>query len=229
MRARELIAESEMSDDLAPYLRSKGYERLGDIGADAQAFLEPGTGLVLKIFGTRTGSGAKPGELTRDQWIFTKYVDYCQANANNPFLPQFSGWERFEFFGEYYLMIRVERLFPYHNIYWGHFLESMADQAKLRNDKEAKKKFVETIMRYDWNRTGSDDWDEKADSPYQNFGVEMLTHLGMKKFNLLWDTIHDLATIARNGGFRLDLHEGNFMLGSDGEIVINDPFWSGRF
>lgn len=229
MRARELIAESEISDDLAPYLKSKGYQRLGEKGADAQAFLEPGTGLVLKIFGTRTGSGAKPGELTRDQLIFTKYVDYCHARPNNPFLPQFSQWERFRFLDEFYLMIRVERLFPYHNIYWGHFLENMADQAKHRNDKAIKEKFIETIMRYDWNRTGSDDWDEEADSPYQNFGVEMLSHLGMKKFNILWDTIHDLATIARNGGFRLDLHEANFMLGSDGEIVINDPFWSGSF
>ena len=228
MRAKEFVVESEMSDDLAPYLKSKGYQELGDPGADAQAFLEPGTGMVLKIFGTRTGSGSFPHTLTRDQELFRMYADYCHAHPNNPFLPQFSGWERFKFQGEYYLMIRMERLFEYHNSYWGDMLKDMVGYAKFRNDKATKKDFLDKIINRDQNNVDNDDYDD-SENDYENAGVELLTHLGMKKFNILWDTIYELATIARNGGFRLDLHENNFMLGSDGEIVISDPFWSGSF
>jgi len=228
MRATEFIIESEISDDLVAALNGKGYKELNDAGADQQAFLEPGTGLVLKIFGTREGSGTRPGELTRDQWIFTQYVDYCHAHPNNHFLPQFSDWERFRFNGEFYLMIRMERLFEFHNSYWGDFLENMVGEARFRNDKATKKDFLDKIIRRDQNNTANDDYSDD-EGPYENAGVEILSHLGMEKFNVLWDTVFDLASIARNGGFRLDLHSGNFMLGSDGEIVISDPFWSGSF
>jgi hypothetical protein len=37
-----------------------------------------------------------------------------------------------------------------------------------------------------------------------------------------------LKKVARKIGLgNLDLHSGNFMLGSDGEIVISDPFFAG--
>jgi hypothetical protein len=52
---------------------------------------------------------------------------------------------------------------------------------------------------------------------------------GKKELQLLAKTIAQLEYIADNKGYRLDLHQGNFMLGSDGEIVINDPFWTGSY
>ena len=38
MRFRELIAESEIPDDLVAALNGKGYKELNDAGADQQAF-----------------------------------------------------------------------------------------------------------------------------------------------------------------------------------------------
>lgn len=50
---------------------------------------------------------------------------------------------------------------------------------------------------------------------------------GEQEFELFVKTCSDLARIAKQQGFYLDLHADNFMLGSDGHIVINDPFFSG--
>jgi hypothetical protein len=44
---------------------------------------------------------------------------------------------------------------------------------------------------------------------------------------LLWKTIKELDKISSKGLFKMDLHGFNFMLGSDGHIIINDPFFSG--
>jgi hypothetical protein len=56
----------------------------------------------------------------------------------------------------------------------------------------------------------------------------LLTLLGGEEgFYHLWDTINQLGKIADREGFHLDLHDENFMLGGDGEIVISDPFFGG--
>jgi len=52
---------------------------------------------------------------------------------------------------------------------------------------------------------------------------------GRQQFLLLANTIEQLDKLADRKGYRLDLHGGNFMLGSDGEIVINDPFFTGNW
>jgi hypothetical protein len=225
MRAKEFLVES---DDiplvLINLMKRKGYTQLGEPGADAAAFLEPGTGLVLKIFGTRDGSEV----MTHDQMIFKEFADYCMANPNNPFLPQFFGWETFHFDGNTYLQIRMERLFEFTNASWGDQLEGIANSARYSNEPYKKQRYLDNVMDYDSDNYADDEGFEDSKDE-ENAGVELLTHLGTKGFNLLWDTIHDLAIIAGHGGFRLDLHCGNFMLGSDGEIVINDPFWSGNF
>jgi hypothetical protein len=67
---------------------------------------------------------------------------------------------------------------------------------------------------------------------YLAWGEEDATNLGIlvslvggeKELKLLAKTISDLKQIAKSKGYILDLHDGNFLLGGDGEIVINDPF-----
>ena len=55
-----------------------------------------------------------------------------------------------------------------------------------------------------------------------------MTHLGEDGFKLLWKTMKDLSKIADHKGYNLDLHSKNFMLGSDGHIVISDPFFADK-
>ena len=56
---------------------------------------------------------------------------------------------------------------------------------------------------------------------------QLIIHLGEEGLRKLWDTIGMLNKVAQKNGYYLDLHGGNFMLGSDGTPVISDPFYMG--
>ena len=251
MRANQFLAESSIDPGIVQALRSKGYKPLGSKGADQQAFLEPGSGLVLKIFGTEgdsssssrsnswadtydgdSGSGtyeaaparakeALPIQLTFAQETFKTFADFCMANKANPFLPKFFGWETFIFNGRQYIQIRMERLFEFgRHEEWAEALEDLADSVK---DGKNMEQWIRRNLT-DVNSDNDDEWNyTEENSTYH----ELLSHLGEDGIKLLWNTIDQLANIAERGKFNLDLHSGNFMLGSDGEIVISDPFWCG--
>lgn len=227
MRAQQFITEAFIPYDLSAVLIQKGYIPLGKQGADQRAFLEPDSGMVLKIFGTNRDTGDWSNRLTPGQNTFKLFYDYCMANPNNPFLPQCFGWERFEWDHQMYLQIRVERLFEFKGHRgWAKLLEYMARQINNTNRSQvAKQSFIDRYLsdRYE------DGYDGDPDEEHASGADDTLfTHLG-DNFDLLWDTIVDLKNIAKGNGIRLDLHEGNFMLGSDGEIVISDPFWCGSW
>jgi len=48
---QSIAEESYRSLEIEAFLIQKGYEKVGGSGADQDAYLEPGTGKVLKIFG----------------------------------------------------------------------------------------------------------------------------------------------------------------------------------
>lgn len=238
MKITEFLTESSIHPGIVTVLTQKGYRPLGEKGADQQAFLEPGTGLVLKIFGTSNDfssddfisapsgfdyySEAKsptkanvPIQLTDAQKTFKGFADFCMAHKGNQYLPQFFGWETFIFEGKQYLQIRMERLFEFKgHSGWAEVLEAMADAVVGRLTMDG---FISTRIKY----SSGDEDDPDA--------LELFTHLGKDGIKLLWTTIEKLRDMARRYGWQLDLHSGNFMLGSDGEIVISDPFWSGTF
>ena len=65
-------------------------------------------------------------------------------------------------------------------------------------------------------------------NPFMEALPELMTHLGEDGFKLLWKTLRDLKKIADRKRYVLDLHFKNFMLGSDGHIVISDPFFTDK-
>jgi hypothetical protein len=208
MRAYELTESSTIDNELSAALKQKGYKFLGR-GVDQAAWLEPGTGLVLKIFGTDKMIHSNPLDLSNEQKSFVKFANYCMANPDNEFLPQFLGWQKF-IYNEYaYLQIRCERLFEIDKgktQIWAHELNKMARYTRLQLP-------LATYLR-DSN---------KNESPGH---YELMSYLGEDKLATLWKTIGDLYKIANRNGYDLDLHPGNFMLGSDGHIVISDPFYA---
>lgn len=217
MRAEEFLNEAHIDLEINKILKTKGYTKLGS-GADQNAYLAP-DGAVLKIFGTsRYNDGSM--ELSKGQRAFKAFADYCLAHTNNPFLPQFSGWETFAFKGRPYLQIKVERLFPFNvNKTWPYILAAIADKAERTKSPEAKEDFIDLYINSEYVHRIS-----------REAAQQLFMHLGDDGFNLLWDTIYDLMQVARSIGLRnLDLHAGNFMLGEDGQIVIADPFYAGEF
>lgn len=224
MKILELISESIVDEaytdeGIKKILLQKGYKFLGR-GIEQTAYLAP-DGMVLKIFGT--SSSASPGslKLTDSQKTFKAFADYCKAHPDNPFLPNFTDWATFQYKGKPYLQIKMERLFPFNkgSSGWDDILEDIAYRAESSKTPQEKKRFVDKYI----NRTNGF-WDHM----YQEEAQQLLTHLGDEGFNQLWDTIYDLGKVAKKIGLgNLDLHRGNFMLGSDGHIVISDPFYDG--
>lgn len=218
MRAAQFLSELSVDTGIKQALKQKGYKELGH-GQDQLVFLEPRTKMILKIFGTNNShnGSAGSGGLTFPQETFKAFADYCAKHPDNPFLPIFSGWETFEFKGQRYLQIRCERLFPgtkYRSVFG--MLEEISSSAA--NNKGGAKDFLDDKMDDD------DDW---GGNEYDRMG-QLITMLGGEaEYYLLWQTLYELAAIADRGGFHIDLHDENFMLGSDGHIVISDPFFSG--
>ena len=178
-------------------LMDKGYKYLGG-GIDKQAYLEPG-GQVLIVFGYRPGNTE---DFSPDQRMFIDWINYCNANKNNPNLPRFSGFESFEFQGKNYIQARMEALQELspdlRRIV--HYIDQFTDQIGKRDFDQVFAKLgtdAEAIVRYLGGRQSAE---------------------------RLLKTVHTVDKFGRKHGYSLDLHSGNYMQRADGTIVVNDPF-----
>lgn len=211
MKPSDILRESildEYSDTdqgIIDYLEAKGYELLGQ-GVDQTAFLEPGTGLVLKIFGTQDTARAPSGENTKpkfseDHMMFFRWAKYCNNHKSNPFLPKFSGFESFYWNGQVYLQIRQE-----------HMVDLERDTARLCAEMAY---YVTTEYSFD---------DMAQNLSHEVAWINLVNTLGPKGLKVLYKTIVKLDSIANQMGYELDLHEDNFMARADKMPVIVDPW-----
>lgn len=201
MRASDLTEYSYTDKKIEKILTKKGYKKLG-AGVDQTAYLEPGTGFVLKIFGTQRGDA-----FSADQEMFFDWAKYCMKNKNNPFLPKFGGYESFVLDGDRYLQIRQEALKS--SGVTGRVLAIMAVAIEEEGAQDLGE--VEDVI--------DELYDEYANA-YQKF----IKQLGPKATQKLFNTMMDLYKISLNNGWMFDLHSGNFMLRNDGTPVIVDPW-----
>lgn len=226
MRAEEFLSEAYSDPGIRKVLQKKGYKYLGQ-GVDQTAYLAP-DGMILKIFGTSRSSKNGSLELTRAQKTFKAYADYCKAHANNPFLPQFSDWNMFQYKGKPYLQIKMERLFEFNAGASGieDILADIAENAENSKDPKRKEQFINKFIN---ERKKNDWWSYDNVTPTTALAFKKLIGLiGENGFNQLWDTIYDLRQVSKKLRLsNLDLHSGNFMLASDGQIIISDPFFAG--
>jgi hypothetical protein len=122
----------------------------------------------------------------------------------------------------------MERLFEFNNGAGGieDILADIADKAELSKDPKRKQEFINKFIN---ERKKNDMWSYDSVSPNASLAFKKLIGLiGENGFNQLWDTIYDLRQVSKKLRLsNLDLHSGNFMLGSDGQIIISDPFFAG--
>lgn len=209
----EVIDEYSTTDiSIVKHLKSQGYKLLGQ-GVDQSAFLEPGTGHVLKIFGTQESTKVPDNDTEKpifsdDHKMFFEWAKYCNKNKNNPYLPKFSGFESFYWNKRVYLQIRQESLKPIGSM--GTVLELMADSIDVFDAKNIDD--VEENIDYGGN---------SADSV--NF-IKLKKQLGPGGLELLFSTMRRLYLVGKKNGWTFDLHKHNFMRRSDGTPVIIDPW-----
>lgn len=226
MKIKEFLLEySEIDNKVINYLKDKQYKLLGS-GADQAAFLEPGTGHVLKVFGTRCVEKDEKPRLSRDQKMFLLFAKFCERNKNNPYLPRIYGYETFVFPTTYdptvsmmlreestpegknclYLQIRMEYLKPF-NPQMSRFFEDMSRSVGADDtwdDFYAHKQYQKNSPLY-WKRLS-----DNSDS------IKLVANL--------YRTMQNLYDIARENNFNWDLHRNNIMSRTDGTPVIVDPW-----
>lgn len=205
MKIQDIITEdqqvldefSTMARGIRKALEKKGYRALG-AGVDQEAYLEPNGQTVLKIFGTQ-GNTKK---LSADQKMFAKWADFCQRNADNPFLPKFSGWETFNFKGELYLQIRTEFLKPS-----GELGRAIAQLGSALDNDVADYYTLKTYR-------GTDREYKRVSKAVGEQNIPLL-------LNTLLELIHKTQ---KKKNYNWDLHAGNIMLRPNGQPVLNDPY-----
>jgi len=195
MRASEFTTEMAgvINVGISQALSQKGYKYLGG-GIDKQAYLEPGTGQVLIVFGYRKGQK----DFSPDQRMFINWINYCNKNKKNPHLPRFSGFESFRFQGQNYIQARMEPLQELPDEI-GYLVAHVDEVIKKR--KTDYKKELQTIAQYamhTFNDEGGGTWYELKDA---------VKHLGGKRAaaNLL-NTVYDVKRFGRKQGYSIDLH-----------------------
>ena len=213
MRLKEIITEAQFDPEIKRFYLDKGYKYLGK-GVDQMAFLEPGSNTtVLKLYGTSPGTGGTK-QLTLKQKSFATFHDAIKADPTNEFLPEIYSTELTEF-GEDnmpYLEIRMERLSKFKGGAegWNFLLANMAGYAQ---NNYSVNQYIKSLQ-------------DELDRPIVRQGLEtLIIHLGTEGLRKMYKTIFNLYQLAKKNGYKLDLHEGNFMIDSDGNPVITDPFW----
>ena len=197
MRAEEFLCEKTVFDkSIEQTLIQKGYKKLGQ-GSDQMAFLEPGTGFALKIFGTEENS--KSG-FTKSHNLFFKWAKFCMKNSNNPFLPKFDGYESFVYNGQTYLQIRQELLKPGGLL--SNAVSQIGDEAEHADFtwQQFKEAYSDTDIANIINRTLTD-----------------------QQAQLLVTTIQKLWKISEQQGYLWDFRGVNIM-SRNGIPVIVDPW-----
>lgn len=218
---------SRTAPNIKDYLVKRGYRFLG-AGVDQQAYLEPGTGHVLKVFGTQCDNEGGEPALSDDQRMFQTYAGFCKRNADNPFLPRIYGYETFVFDTPMpkgkndtgpdryqkclYLQIRTEMLKPYAGV----------ERDVLNDMSNAVQENV------DWNTYYQDmeyQDDEDARSWYAPVWNRMTNSAEkVRMWGEFYRTMQVLYKLGARQGYAWDLHGDNIMQRSDGTPVIMDPW-----
>ena len=208
MKSLEFIPEQELEEysqtdvGIRRALEKKGYKFL-KAGVDQSAYLEPGTNMVLKVFGTQEDGD----RFSEDHMMFFKWAKYCDKHKDNEFLPKFYGYDSFIFKGHRYLQIRQEFLFQLdHGT--GDLLAAMADDVEENGNFET---FIKLIpIEYGSN--------------IQLAFEDLVRLVGPAGVDKLYSTIKKLNKIGNTKDWYLDLHSDNFMKRDDGTPVIVDPW-----
>lgn len=197
-------------------MKEKGYTLLGT-GADKAAFID-GNHNVIVLVGPVNGTG----EAKRRGKLFLDWAKYCQSKKNNPYLPDIMGFTKFDVpaSGTQFIQVKMEKLFPAkENL--GPEVEQMLNRIEYlaQKAKNNTQKFQELLNEFIRNGYSWGNMDVSK-------GVgKVLLHIS--DFNLFAKTLFDVIKMGKSKGYYIDLHDANYMLSSDGELVIVDPWYTG--
>lgn len=198
------FGDGKDTQEMTRIMRIQGYELLGS-GADKAAFMNSKNEVIMLV---------APGTARANA---IEWFKYCQRNEGNPHLPTVIDFADFAFKTAAgrkatYLQVKIEKLFELSeskNTMLGFALESTADFADYAYGDRSQR--IEEVKRQIERRIGDD-------KKFQ-FMVSLIDDI-----EYFIGTLIDIIDYGARGNLSLDLHDGNFMLGSDGNLVITDPW-----
>jgi len=228
---RQKITESQFSQSdrkwLKQYMINLGFTGHGT-GWDKSVWINDNNEIALVV---------GPLNDARSE-VFTKWMIYCADNRSNKFLPDISVPQEVvnPSTGTKVLIAKSERLFEMDSIseHVGSALSFIAKEADIYQNN--KTRFVLAINTYLADPAALEDSNRDLlgrmgrmfftnNAPRIAAGLEyLILHMGTEDIKQLAFTTFDVVREGRKHGFKIDLHSGNFMIASDGDIVINDPW-----
>ena len=221
---QELQEFSRTAPDIRKYLEKRGYKFLG-AGVDQQAYLEPKTGHVLKVFGTQCDNRKGEPTLSDDQLMFKMYADFCKRYKDNPFLPRIYGYETFVYDTPLpqgakdtsppkyqkclYLQIRTELL----SAYSPDERTVLSDMSNAIQESVSWDQYYSDMEYVDEEQWYTPIWNRMTNSPEK-----------IKMWGEFYKTMETLYKLGSKWGYHWDLHGDNIMRRSDGTPVIVDPW-----
>ena len=182
----------------------------------AWGFRPRGSGSFKQVFYDDSGHAliVQPVDELHHEKSFINWVKFCQQHPNHPHLPNFGGLRRVTIAGEEYVVTRAERLRPINPRQTTTILdEVLTALIQVATSKEQKP--YESVPDYLRGRYFQD-------SPEQT--EAQVAFFQKTDFRSLFDTIR----MVYQAGKRLkewdDMRHDNFMIASNGRIVINDPW-----
>ena len=185
-----------------------------------------GSGPVKLLGMGKHAAAIKIGNDVYKFWLvdsaYTSYVNYCLANQSNPYLPKFkSGIKRMPAFfvrhidaPNYVNYIRMEEL-------RGHELIMDREIQVFHNTDEFTMRLSYVMILMDKITPNEDPVEQfiYLANRYQSYWTPLIKL--SDDLELLVKTIFEISQL--NGSHELDLYSDNFMIRSDGHLVIVDP------
>jgi hypothetical protein len=208
--------EQDFNDDsrrnsiLLEHMKGLGYKFLG-AGAFKAAFVNPKTHNVKII---------QHDESYRETANFKKWVSFCFQHSSNPHLPNISFSKPLTISGEKFIVVNIERLF-----------EISSELSQIREAIHELMKACTSaigstsILQKDLKSKVVADAKARLEASGDITESMVLLVLSVEDFDFLLGTLIDIINATPSSGF-LDLHSGNFMIASDGTLVITDPWAS---
>lgn len=198
-------------------MKQKGYKILGK-GADKAAFIDSSNNVIV-IVGPIDENNHTRGEL------FIDWAKFCQKRKNNPYLPNIIGFTKFDApNGANFIQIKMEKLFPVVKNLGAEteaVLDEIAELAKKSFGNLKKfQKFLDDFI------SDGKTWMNQKTKDTNSMGTgKVLMHIS--DFELFATTLFEIIKEGMKLGYTIDLHDANYMLSSDGELVIVDPWFGG--
>ena len=198
MRAREFLSEGPIPRNAMAQFKAWGFQPAG-------------SGMLKQAFVDKTGHALIVTPVNDETQSFLDWVKFCEQNKNHAHLPNFGGIKYVKIAGEKYALSRAEKL--------------------RRISRPLEDRLEPIVNALSFTASGSGRFDDVAADLKQRISyykpqeqqkiLELAQRIDMPG---IFDILVKIEQAREKLGWMDDISIDNFMLASNGRLVINDPW-----